>query len=112
MLFAQANLGSINTSYNYVERIIKQKNINVMLLTEIWHPNHKKSTFLKNWRWWDITRKDKAGGGAAIVVDSSIKAIKVKDLNVGTSESVWIEIYVNNKKILLGSAYAPPEKRR
>ncbi len=112
MLFAQLNARSINTSFQLVERIIQQKGIDVLLITEIWHPNFSKATFLKNWRWFTSERQNRQGGGAAIVVNSNVKAIERKDLqNKDKFESAWSDVYIGEKKYLVCSAYIPPKCR-
>ncbi|XP_053402672.1 sacsin-like [Mercenaria mercenaria] len=53
-------------------------------------------------------RDDRLGGGVAIYVRQNINVTHRQDLSVNGLEAVWIELHVNNRKLLLGGIYRPP----
>ena len=56
-------------------------------------------------------RRDRAGGGVrvAIYVRNTIKAVERPDLLVEGLEALWIEIHINQCKLLIGGIYRPPD---
>ena len=108
MEVGQCNIRSLNTSTNYIEELVKKTNIRLLLFTEIWHIDENKK-LLSQWRWYKNERNDREGGGAAIVVHPSIKSWPRKDLEVELLESAWCEVSIDNRRILIGSIYIPPD---
>ncbi len=49
------------------------------------------------------------GGGVAIYVREGLHATRRSDLSLNGLESLWIELIVNNKKLLIGGIYRPPD---
>ena len=109
---AQCNIRSLNTSAKLIEDMCKVQQISILSLTEIWHPDVSNLRFLHKWTWNVSIRDHKEGGGAATLVNPQIKTHPRKDLNNRWLESTWCEIYVENRKILLGSVYVPPENEQ
>ena len=59
-------------------------------------------------------RRDRPGdryGGVAIYWRADIPVTERPDLSQNGVESVWIEVLVSNKKILIGTVYRPPNER-
>ena len=109
---AQCNIRSLNTSSKLIEDLCKLRQIGVLSLTEIWHPEVTNLKFLHKWTWNVSIRNNKEGGGAATLVSPQIKTHPRKELNNPWLESVWCDIYFENKKILLGSVYIPPDNEQ
>ena len=109
---AQCNIRSLNTSSKLIEDLCKLQEISILSLTEIWHPDVSNLKFLHKWTWNVSIRNNREGGGAATLVSPQIKTVSREDLNNPSSELVWCEIYVENRKILLGSVYVPPENEQ
>ncbi len=59
---------------------------------------------------FEVHRKDLNDnqGGTLIYASKSLTHWKRNDLEIATLQAVWIEIRVNNKKILVSSIYRPP----
>ena len=108
MEVGQCNIRSLNTSTSYIEDLVNKTNIRLLLFTEIWHVDANKK-LLYHWRWYKNERIDREGGGAAIVVHPSIKSWPRKDLYKDHLESVWCEISIDNRRILIGSVYVRPD---
>jgi hypothetical protein len=46
-------------------------------------------------------RSNKVGGGVIVYVKNTVNCIIRPDLHVGSLECIWLEIKLNNKKILV-----------
>ena len=46
-------------------------------------------------------RSNKVGGGVIVYVKNTVNCIIRPDLHVGSRECIWLEIKLNNKKILV-----------
>ena len=60
-----------------------------------------------------LYRKDRSGrpgGGVAVYIKESIKAVRRNDLESDSLEILWLEICLNNLKFLLGTCYRPPNE--
>ena len=53
-------------------------------------------------------RCDRAGGGIIVYVRDSFSCRRQHNLEIRGQESVWVEILVKSKKILIGGYYRPP----
>ena len=102
----------MNTSGQLVEDLCKLQQLSILSLTEIWHPDISNLKFLHKWTWNVSVRMDRGGGGAATLINPTVKTHPRKDLNDPMIEAVWCEIYVQKRKILLGSVYIPPEQEQ
>ncbi len=49
------------------------------------------------------------GGGVAIYVRQGIRATKREDLSLPGLESLWIDLYIDKRKFLIGGIYRPPD---
>ena len=107
---AQCNIRSLNTSSKLVEDMCRLQEISILSLTEIWHPEVTTLKFLHKWIWNVSIRSNREGGGAATIINPKIKTYPREDLNDPDLEAVWCDIYLQNKKILVGSVYVPPDE--
>ena len=108
MEVGQCNIRSLNTSTTYIEDLVLKTNIRMLLFTEIWHLEANKK-LLSQWRWYKNEREGREGGGAAVVVHPSIKSWPRKDLQKEHLESVWCELSLENRRVLVGSIYIRPD---
>ena len=106
---AQCNIRSLNTSSRLIEDMCKVQQVGILSLTEIWHPDVNNLNFLHKWIWNTSIRVDREGGGAATIINPQIKTHPREDLNDSLVEAVWCEVYLDNRTILIGSVYIPPE---
>ena len=53
-------------------------------------------------------RKNRTGGGVLLWTSSKIRGCRRVDLEQGYDESVWAEVKINNKSVLIGVFYRPP----
>ena len=106
---AQCNIRSLNTSSKLIEDMCKVQDISILSLTEIWHPEVSGLKFLHKWTWNVLIRVQREGGGAATIINPRIKSYPREDLNNPQLEAIWCDIYAENRKILLGSVYVPPD---
>ena len=107
MEVGQCNIRSLNTSTKLIEDLVKKTQIRMLAFTEIWHPDANKN-LLSSWRWFKNERKEREGGGAAIVLHPSIKSWPRDDLKLEEVESAWCELSLNNQRILVCSMYVAP----
>ena len=107
---AQCNIRSLNTSNKLIEDMCGLQGISILSLTEIWHPDVSQLKFLHKWMWNVSIRTNREGGGAATIISPLIKSHPREDLNNPLLEAVWCEIYLENRKILVGSVYIPPDE--
>ena len=108
--FLQWNARSIRANQESLDKLIKDRKLDIILLSETWlksSHNYLKAGFT-------VYREDRMdsihGGGVAILVRNSIpnKKININCANINF-EVVGIEITIlNKKKISLISIYAPP----
>jgi hypothetical protein len=56
-------------------------------------------------------RKDKRGGGVCAYVTNNLLANRLKDLEPVNSDLLWIELSIQNKKVIVGVGYRPPRTK-
>ena len=56
-------------------------------------------------------RSDGPGGGICVYVTNNIYATRRTDLELNDIECIWIEVSLNNKKLLIGTFYRPPTSK-
>ena len=109
MKFGQANIRSLNTSFDTLDTICARLEFEVVCLSEIWHPDTIiTNNIKKKWHWISSERDNKGGGGVGIMINKQLKIIERKDLKRNDVEAVWCNIYNNDLQILLCSVYIPP----
>ena len=61
----------------------------------------------------DIIRRDRAtlGGGVAVYVKSNIPLKRRWDLEMDSLEFIWLEVMMLQGKLLIGTAYRPPNNK-
>ena len=111
MKLAQANIRSMNTSIDLVTEVCRKQNIDVFAISEIWHPKEKIDSIKNKWNWVASERKDRQGGGVALMVNKSVKMFVRKDLHSDILEAVWVNVYSKSVNTIVGSVYVPPGKK-
>ena len=84
----QCNIRSLNTSASFVENLCIERNIGILCLSEIWHPDVSKINVLNNWRWYTSIRESQERAGAAIIVRPDVKSFSRPDLTLVGLEAV------------------------
>ena len=106
MKIGYANVRSLNTSFNLVESACNKQNIQVLGLSEIWHPGSKiKDNVKKAWNWFATERKGERGGGTALMIAKDVKVYERKDLRSDDVEAVWSNTYLTPVKTQLLQCY-------
>ena len=107
------NAQSLNTAQKDIVNIVNSYTVDIVCVNETWQDVNTKLKFL-NWRVFDEPRKDRKGGGVAIMVNSDTCKFAVKELTeFKTTEYESVGIHVNTDKGVkfnLVCPYIPPEK--
>ena len=96
-------------SFSLVESACQKQNIQVLGLSEIWHPDNSiKDSVRKSWNWIATERKGERGGGAALMISKNVKVLERKEFQKEKIEAVWCNVYSKESNFVLGSVYIPP----
>lgn len=77
MKFAQANIRSLNTSFDTLEMLCSKQEVEVICLSEIWHPDSLIVNNIKRkWHWISSERDGKGGGGVGLMISKHLKIIE------------------------------------
>ncbi len=104
------NIQSINTKLDILE--IEMQPYDVIVLTETWLSQHTNTDniLIPNFNPpFRCDRIGRVGGGVAIYVRDSLYAKERTDLSINQLEAVWIELHTNQRKLLIGGIYRPPD---
>ena len=86
-------------------------NFDLVSLTETWLNERVLTQDLAFNNYRLPFRRDRVGdshGGIVVYVKENIPCKTRNDLEVNTIECIWLELNINNKKILVGTFYRPP----
>ena len=109
MKIAYANVRSLNTSFNLVETACHKQKIQILGLSEIWHPDNSiKDNVKKSWKWIATERNGERGGGAALLISKNVKVFERQDFQKEKIEAVWCNVYSKEGNFVVGSVYIPP----
>ena len=109
MKIAYANVRSLNTSFHLVETTCLRQNIQLLGLSEIWHPdNEVKESVKQKWKWIATERDENRGGEAALMISKHVKVYERKEFRREKIEAVWCNVYSNQGSFVVGSVYIPP----
>ena len=109
MKIGYANVRSLNTAFNLVETACRKQCIQILGLSEIWHPDNSiKENVKKTWTWLATERRGERGGGAALMIAKDVKVYERKDLHSDGVEAVWSNVYGREGNFVVGSVYIPP----
>ena len=90
--------------------LLKRK-FDIICLTETWYGEEKiAEIFFEQYMGFYSNRLSRKGGGACILISKKLNCQLTETLNVNSDfvEAVFVEILSNNKKVIVGSVYRPP----
>ncbi|MEW8544644.1 MAG: endonuclease/exonuclease/phosphatase family protein, partial [Candidatus Thiodiazotropha sp.] len=103
------NIQSISSKLDIIES--EFCNFDIICLTETWLDDRTSNNAL-NLNEYNLYRRDRAGdnhGGICVYAKQNIYSRRRPDIERPNIECLWIEVSIhNNKKILLGTFYRPP----
>ena len=110
MKFLQLNISSLNTSLYELWLHQQAHNYNAIFLQETNHKDETKICGFKNWKSKLHTVFDSKtlGYGVGTFIMPNLKSVFRQDLIMENLEMIWNEIDIDNKKILIGNIYVPP----
>ena len=94
--------------------MVDNYNLDILCLTETWESDSEKVQF-KNWQILSRPRKQNAHGGVAILNKRSDKFVILRkpEFEKDDVEAICATVKLQDQdKILLVTAYIPPEKKR
>ena len=115
--FMHFNVRGLTGNFNELQHIItsadeSNRRIHLILLCETFLKDHNaKFCTLENYRLLCRNRPSRAGGGVAIYVHQSVEFNERPDLDLyveGKIESIFIEVCLNKKSIIVGEVYRIP----
>ena len=84
----------------------------IIVLTETWLSNSVPNTDLSIPNFsppYRCDRTDRIGGGVAVYVRDNLYARKRDDLSVNGLEAVWLELRIDQRSLIIGGIYRPPD---
>ena len=94
----QCNIRSLNTSATFVENLCQKKDLGILALSEIWHPDYEKTNLLNSWIWYKSEREHREGGGAAIIFRPDVKSSPSEDLKCTCLEAALCYLHFGEEK--------------
>ena len=107
----QLNVRGLINKQDQLKRLINDTQADIVLLCETWlTPSKEKHVNLPTHKIITKNRKDKIGGGVAILLDKSLRTRHRPDLEIKTEilEHTVAELKTDKRNILLISGYRPP----
>lgn len=82
----------------------------IIAVSETWLNDNilSQSVNLNNYKLFRRDRSEGRGGGTAMYVKSNFKCSAINNLQLNTTEQLWVSLNYNNKKFALGVIYRPP----
>ena len=111
LLFGQLNIAKMSThSELALANFIYEQNIALLALQETGHWDISSSTSLfKNYQIFVNTNKPTENlSGVGLIIDKKLKPELVSELMSDKVDNAWCQITLNNKRVLVGSAYCKP----
>ena len=84
----------------------------VLVFSESWQNQNTNSSDIQIEHFMPPFRSDRQGrlgGGVAVYARNSLSCKRRSDLELPGVESVWVQIQVKSKKVLIGGFYRPPD---
>ncbi len=103
------NIQSITNKLDILE--IESQPYDVLVFTETWlsQTTSNEDILIPNFNPpFRCDRQNRIGGGVAMYVRDSLYAKQRNDLSINGLESLWIELHIDHRKLLLGGIYRPP----
>ena len=110
MKFLQLNINSLNTSTEELWDYQKENNYEGIFLQETNYTAEKTLGKFKHWKtkMHTIYRNKNSGFGVATLIPTSVKNVFRDDLTNDNLESVWSEMKIEGKVVLIGNIYIAP----
>jgi hypothetical protein len=110
MLFGQLNIAKMSThSELALSRFMYTENMALMALQETGHWDVSSSLFRNHSIFLNTNLPTPNLSGVGLVIDKKLKPESVTELNkADTVDIVWCQIILENKRVLVGSAYCKP----
>lgn len=86
------------------------RHFDVISLTETWldQRTHDSDIELSGYITYRRDREGDSHGGICVFVNNNVFSKQRRDLEVPDIECIWVELFINNRKILIGTFYRPP----
>lgn len=101
-----ANSISNFSKLKQLEYVLEKEKVNIASLNDTLF-NENSKPYLHNYLIYRNDRQDSRGGGFALLIRRSIKHKQLPHYNTKSIENISIEIYVNNKTLVISSVYSP-----
>ena len=115
LIYIQLNIwGLINKQgdlINLINKIAGSHKVDVITLQETWITNANVHLInFPRYKHYGLHRKGRKGGGVSVLVNNELTSHEYNSLNVNENhlESCFVEIKLQDKKLLVGSIYRPP----
>ena len=110
MKFLQLNINSLNTSTEELWDYQKENNYEGIFCPETNYTAGKMLGKFKHWKtkMHTIYRNKNSGFGVATLIPTSVKNVFRDDLTNDNLESVWSEMKIEGKVVLIGNIYIAP----
>ena len=115
LLVMQLNIrglfGKLSNLKDLINKVSRGKRIDIILLCETWQSQNSPIPSLPGYNYVYKSRKHKMGGGVGIFINERIRFTEISlNVNYESIEYVVINITtkIDNKTIMLGSLYRPP----
>ena len=112
---AHLNIQSLFYKKDQVANIMFSSEICIMGLTETFLKPKYMSQEIEITGYTSIRkdRIDKKGGGVLVYIQKDINFIRKSELESDNVESIWLQLFLYNKKsIFMGLVYRPPDAKR
>jgi retron-type reverse transcriptase/endonuclease/exonuclease/phosphatase family metal-dependent hydrolase len=104
------NANGIARQINEVKDFITRLNIDIFLVNET-HLRAGDNLRIPNYRTYRNDRKDKRGGGTAVLIKKDIPHYALPDLQLSQIEATQIAVQTKNGIVRMIAAYCPPSNR-
>jgi exonuclease III len=103
-----ANCKSLENKYNELNLILLHEKYDIFTGTETWFDSSIPLSRINNN--YNVFRRDRNrnGGGIIAAIDEKYKCMRRVDLESNILETLWIEIFLKPKNLLLAVFYLPP----
>ena len=110
MKFLQLNINSLNSSIEELWDHQKENNYEGIFLQVTNYIEEKTLGKFKHWKtkMHTIYRNKNSGFGVGALIPTSVKNLFRNDLTNDNFESVWSEMKIEGKKVLIGNIYIAP----
>ena len=108
------NIRGLKSKINELSDLfVKLKNPEIIMLNETWlKESDNNRIILPNYKYEEIPRNNKKGGGVGFLIQTDIvyrtRNDLISDVKTPACEQCYIEIKNNTEKVIIGRMYSPP----